>query len=147
MPKLGARLDTIWAQYMNNIGRRGLMLFVLAIMFGLYGISLLTAAPGAGWWPVFGGDVIGVPIRVWGFTWVACSIFLLLGAPLERDSAHFAVAAGMSGLWAFAAIYTATYWGPGIIYSGLTLIILLCATWPDPRLVLLPPPHESLDSE
>jgi hypothetical protein len=128
-------------EYLTSIGRRGLMLFVLAVQFGLYGIAVLTAAPNAGWWPVYADTLLGLPVNSWGYIWVGCSIFLLFGAPLKRDRAQFGLAAGMAGLWAAAAFYTAIYWGPGVTYASLAFLILLCSSWPDPTPVLAPEEH------
>ena len=126
-------LDAAWEQYMTRIGRRGLMLFILAIMFGLYGITLIIAPPHAGWWPALQGVVLGIPTGTWGLIWVGGSIFLLLGAPLDRDQAHFALASGMYALWGFSAILNSPYAGPGITYTGLALLVLLASGWPDPK--------------
>jgi len=119
---------------MSRIGRRGLLLFALAIMFGLYGISLISNPPNSAfWWPVLQGQLLGIPTDTWGYWWVMCSIVLLLGAPLDRDRVQFSLASGQVGLWAFAALYTNPAPGPGIVYSGLAFIILLCSGWPDPK--------------
>jgi uncharacterized membrane protein len=125
---------SVWDQYMARIGRRGLVLFILAIQFGVYGIALITSSQDAMWWPVHQGILLGLPVSLWGIIWVAVSIFTLLGAPLDHDRAQFAVAAGLTSLWAFAAAHSTHYWGPTVVYTGLTLLILICSGWPDVRL-------------
>lgn len=127
-------LEDLWDQYMARIGRRGLVLLILAIEFGVYGVAMIAAQPSAGWWPVLQGFVMGVPVKTWGAIWVAFAIFLLLGIPLDQDRAQFAAAAGLTSLWAMAAVsYRAALWGPIAIYAGHTLIILVNSSWPDVR--------------
>ena len=127
-------VDDAWQQYMDRIGRRGLTLFVLAIMFGVYGIAMIASTTADRWWPAAQGSLIGLSVQTWGVIWVGVSIFTLLGAPLDNDRAQFAVAAGLTSMWAFTAAYVTQYWGPVVIYLGLTMIILICSGWSDVKL-------------
>jgi hypothetical protein len=129
----------IWNQYVHHVGRRGLLLIILTITSGLYGVALVTSTPVVDtWWPAFDGEVFGVSVDFWGALWIALACFLLLGVPIDTDQLQFAAVVLMLGVWACAAFYSTRFWGPGVIYTGLAFVVLLGAGWPDPRYVREP---------
>ena len=126
-----------------RIRRRGALLLVLALADIGYGVAIITAAEHfyAGqpkWWPASVGGLYGIPIEVWGGVWVGVGLFLLTGVPRRfPDYWQFTVAVGLSAWWAFTAFVYALVtgypgvWGPGCLYAGLSLIVLIAAGWED----------------
>lgn len=138
------RFEPSWAlRFRKLIGRRGSMLLVLGSIDIVYGIALLEQAwypPGtAFWWPSSLSQLYGLPIYIWGVVWVGVGLFLFTGIPRSLpDWPQFTAAVAIKVWWAFTAILASSYdistgsWGPGAIYTGFALIVLISAGWEDP---------------
>jgi hypothetical protein len=137
----GWRREPRWAARLRaRIGRRGALLAVVAGVDVAYGTALATTswtfrAGAPGWWPAALGGMFGVPVQEWGLLWIVVGLFLLTGVPRRMpDWPHFAVAIALWSWWAFAAVVygAAGTWGPGAIYAGMVLLVLIAAGWEDP---------------
>ena len=115
-----------------RIGHRGLFLAVASGTGLIYGAALLLSAD-ARWWPAIQGEVMGIPLSIWGWVWLALSAFEVTGVFVERDSLQWASTALISGIWAVGAvvesIQQSQIWGPAVIYCGIAFAVLLCSSW------------------
>lgn len=133
--------------WVNKIGRRGAILFVLGTMDLFYGSALLWAAytnSGAAWWPAFQGSLLGISTVFWGWFWIGIGTFLFTGITRRTDRLHFAAAMLIKSLWATGAFFyslrdiTHAGWGVFAIYSGFALVVLICSGWADTKLAIPP---------
>jgi hypothetical protein len=119
------------------------MLAVLGCIDIAYGLALLqplySRAP-ALWWPASLGVLYGLPVATWGGVWIAVGLFMFTGMPRRwPDWPQFAAAVAIKAWWAFtafvASIITVSIgsWGPGAIYTGFALIVLISAGWTEPH--------------
>jgi len=107
-----------------------------------YGVALLLSQHSRGplhWWPGAFRSVDGVSVTFWGFIWLACGIAVLSLCWRRNDRVPFAISVSLNFLWAALALqrgfeppHEAGAWGPGVIYLGISIGVLMISAWPDP---------------
>jgi hypothetical protein len=121
---------------------RSSFLVILGCIQIPYGIALLLSQRSdvpVLWWPGALRTVDGVSVTAWGWVWIACGVFVLATCWRIDDRVPFAVCVMLNFVWAALAIQrgltsprdTAS-WGPGVIYLGISVGVLMISAWPDP---------------
>lgn len=122
------------------VGRRGAVLAYLAIVDGLYALSLCNPAPRAEQ-PSgiqFLGDVM--PLEAWAALWAVVGAVLVLGAFVHRfDRIAFAAATMIKTLW--GGVYLLGWiagevergWVNAVVWLALAVLVMILAGWPEPR--------------
>lgn len=132
------------------IGRRGVVLIVLAITDLFYGAAVIYAraqyraprtvspdpAPAANsWWPVTQEYLFWIPTEVWGWVWVVAGLILLTGVCQRKDRWHFTLAVVIKVTWACAAGFRSAagsgLWGVTALYIGFAAVAFVIAGWAD----------------
>jgi len=121
---------------------RSTFLVILGCIQIPYGIALLLSQHSTVpvlWWPGALRMVDGVPVTAWGWVWVSVGAFVLATCWRKTDRLPFAASVMLNFVWASLAIQrgfqapreTAS-WGPGVIYLGISVGVLMISAWPDP---------------
>lgn len=140
-------------RWKRRIGYRGTFLLLLWLIFTIYGASLINStAVNATWWPVSQVHLWGLNFLFWGCVWIGVGTLMLIGSVLKPRSCFYALAAGMSTLWAFFTVLWCVRfhvhggWGLTAIYGGLAALIVFTACWPEPdRIILIDTPPATQD--
>lgn len=121
---------------------RSTFLVILGSIQVPYGIALLLsqyAETPVRWWPGALREVDGVSVTVWGWVWIAVGLFVLATCWRRSDRLPFAACVMLNFIWASLAIqrgftppHEAGAWGPGVIYLGISVGVLMISAWPDP---------------
>lgn len=121
---------------------RSTFLIILGLIQVPYGIALLASQHGHAaihWWPGAFHQVDGVPVTFWAWVWITCGTIVLATCWTRHDQIPFALSVMLNFTWASLAIQRGFEpprepgaWGPGVIYLGISVGVLMISAWPDP---------------
>jgi len=124
---------------------RSTFLVILGCIQVPYGIALLLSQHSTVpvlWWPGALHQVDGVTVTAWGWVRVAVGVFVLGTCWRKADRLPFAASVMLNFVWASLAIqrgfdppHEPGAWGPGVIYLGISVGVLMISAWPDPVLL------------
>ena len=129
----------------HQIGRRGAILLILALIDFAYGGSLVApsdelASSSATMWRQH-----IAPIWAWGAAWLVVGVILFVSAFLRNDAIGYAAAIGWKIIWAATTLASWAFggvprgWVATIIWAVFGGMIWVIAEWPEPT---LPPPTD-----
>ena len=121
---------------------RSSFLIVLGAIQIPYGIAMVLSQRSktpVHWWPGAEHSVDGIPVTAWGIAWIAIGAVVLVTCRRKSDNIPFALSVMLNFLWASLAIqrglqspHEAGAWGPGVVYLGISIGVLMISAWPDP---------------
>jgi len=121
---------------------RSSFLVILGCIQVPYGLALILSQRSSvpvRWWPGAERAVDGVPVTAWGIIWVAVGTIVLATCWTRQDRIPFALCVMLNFIWASLAIqrglappHEAGAWGPGVIYLGISVGVLMISAWPEP---------------
>ena len=133
-----------------SVGHRGIFLFLLALAFIFYGVSIIRQPEAYAAFPYR-----YVSWNMWGYIWISTGTATMIGAFRRIDRVAFAIASVVSLLWSVRWFYIsmhlphANLWPVGMTWTVITGIILIISTWPEVHIRHEtdgpPPPNEPPD--
>jgi hypothetical protein len=138
-------LDSLYARFLHRAQFRSSFLFILGCIQVPYGVALLLSQRAhhpVHWWAGAKHSLDGIPVTWWGVVWVACGVTVLATCRRENDRIPFALSVMLNFTWASLALQTGFEspreegaWGPGAVYLGISIGVLMISAWPDPLTV------------
>lgn len=124
-----------------TIGRRGLVLILFGIIYGLIGQSYVQGHISPTAEENLALALRWVSIEAWGVVWMVAAALALIASrwPPGRDWWGYAVLSGLAIIWSALAvagrlIYDAPYaLAAALVYGLLAAILLIIAGWPEVR--------------
>jgi hypothetical protein len=122
-------------------GRRGLVLILFGIIYGLIGLSYTAGALSPTAAQNLHLALQLLPIHTWGVLWLVAGGLALVAShwPPGRDWWGYAVLSGLSTTWCVVSLlgrllYGAPYGLSGaLVYGCLSAALLIIAGWPEVR--------------
>lgn len=115
---------------LHRIGRRGGALLVFSVLAMTYGIAII-----GGWHPAFVKDVI-IPIRGYGWIWLAVGLADLAGSATDADRWFYALSVFWIIVWLSLILFHwngAFGWTESISWAGVLLLLFVACGWPEER--------------
>jgi hypothetical protein len=126
------------AGLVHRIGRRGASLLFLALLDGVYALSLLAAPAEARSQPSFAFLVGLLPLPVWAGIWGVVGLVCLVQAFARFDTFAFAAASLLKVVW--GTVYVLGWalgdiprgWVASVIWYGFAIWLAIISGWREP---------------
>jgi hypothetical protein len=132
----------VWRRQVNlAVGRRGLVLILFGIIYGLIGASYTAGNLSPTAHANLALALRLAPIYLWGVAWILAGVMALVAShwPPGRDWWGYGVLSGLAIAWcAFSVLGRVIYGAPyaltaALLYGCLAAVLLIIAGWPEAR--------------